>query len=195
MKEAVKAGIELPPIIVNHDNRVIDGFHRTRAYRDLFGGDYEADVIVKHFKKDGELFCESARLNASHGLPLSPQDRAHVIYKARKMKVPWAALGSALGCDVNVLREFFKKRHAKTEGGETVILSNGSSDLSELDRPLNKSEELHARTANGCKAATNIAILLYALEAGNYKLTEKTIENMIRLRNVIDEILGAENER
>jgi len=190
MKQAIKAGLKLPSIIVNKaDYRIIDGFHRVKVYRDLFGEEHDITVKLREFKNDAEMFMESARLNSVHGLPLSPQDKAHVILRARRFKYPFPVIAQIIGMDEDTLKKFYKSRIAKTKKGETLVLANGASDLSDLDRPLTNNEEIHARSANGCKASVNIALLLYALKADNVKLTEKTVSNLIQLKEEIIRIL------
>jgi len=192
MKDAIQAGINLPPILVNSkDLRIIDGFHRFRAYQSLFGDDMEITVEMKDYDNDADMFLDSARLNSVQGLPLSPQDKAHVVYRLKRMKVPMIVIAEALGMSKDRAKEFYEKRIAKTESGEVLILANGASDLAELNRPLNEHEEKHARSANGCKASVLVALLLNALRANDYKVTEKFIENCISLYSELSKIIGS----
>jgi ParB-like chromosome segregation protein Spo0J len=64
---------ELPPIVVHRPTmRVVDGMHRVRAA--LLRGD---DRIAARFVDvpEEDLFLLAVRLNADHGMPLSPADR------------------------------------------------------------------------------------------------------------------------
>ncbi|MFD7767814.1 ParB N-terminal domain-containing protein [Streptomyces sp. NPDC059787] len=67
----------MPPLLVRRATmRVIDGHHRVAAAR-LRGLDR---VPVRWFEgSDDEAFVVAVRLNASHGLPLTPQERAAAV--------------------------------------------------------------------------------------------------------------------
>ncbi|MFF6878238.1 hypothetical protein ACFY9S_23420 [Streptomyces sp. NPDC012474] len=70
-----EAETALPPVLVHRDTlRVIDGMHRLNAA--IARG--EETIEVTFFDGDeSELFLQSVRLNVTHGLPLSLQERKH----------------------------------------------------------------------------------------------------------------------
>ncbi len=188
MKEAILAGVELPPVIVDRKSlRLVDGFHRTKAHLKLYGDDADIKVELRDYKNDGEMFLESARLNASHGLPLSPQDRAHVIVKAKKFKIPYPAIAQAIGMDNDKMKEFLEKRTAKTRDGRTIPLAGGAMSLA--GKTVTKKQEELIEGINGIKAASNAKILLNELESGAFVITEKLIQNLKQLNSVIKRIL------
>ena len=188
MKEAIIAGIELPPVIVDKDSlRIVDGFHRTTSHLKVFGDDADIKVDLRKYKNDGEMFLESARLNASHGLPLSPQDRAHVIVKAKRFKIPYPAIAEAIGMEQDKMKDFLKKRTAKTKDGRTIPLSGGAMPLA--GKTVTKKQEELIEGINGIKASSNAKILLNELESGAFVITEKLIINLKQLNSVINKIL------
>ena len=100
MKEALRSGFELPPIIANKkDLRIVDGFHRTKAYLSVLGDEAEMKVDLREYDSDAAMFLEAGALNAYHGLTMSPKDRAHFIITCRKYKIPPAAIAEALRID------------------------------------------------------------------------------------------------
>ena len=172
LRNALRAGIKFPPIIIGDDMRIVDGFHRTRAILDVIGEDGKIDADIRHYKDDAEMFLEAGALN-NHGLKLSPLDRAHFILKARKMKIPPEAIAVALGMDTEKMKEFVKSRSAKTPKGETIALPAGARNLA--GKTLTQAQEHFARTTTGCVPQMYAQMLLNALAADAMTLDEKTM--------------------
>jgi len=188
LKSAIVAGIKLPPIIVNHkDNRIIDGFHRTTAYLSLYGDEAEIEVEFKDYKNDAEMFIDSAKLNNQQGLPLSPRDRAHVILKAHKFKIPIPIIAEALGMNGEEAKSFLAKRSAKTKGGETVLLSGGSLNLS--GKILTEKQVDCIQSMPGTSAQLYARLLLNALNADAIIFSDKIIGTLKELNKKIEKIL------
>src|SRR3990167_4974516 len=77
----------LPPIEVNQNNELIDGWHRWTAHKKAKAETIR--VIVTKTKSDGELLELAIQRNATHGLQLSQQDKrdmARRIYTATPEK-------------------------------------------------------------------------------------------------------------
>lgn len=84
--EALQVGAELPKILIEETTlRIVDGFHRRRAYMRAFGDDVEVTCEVKKYKDDAELFLEAVRLNANHGINMDGYDRTHAMAIAGKV--------------------------------------------------------------------------------------------------------------
>lgn len=188
MKAALRAGFTMPPILVNKkDNRIVDGFHRVRSILDVFGDDGPVEVLYKDYDSEADMFLEAGSTNHHHGLVMSPKDRAHFISKCRKMKIPWPAIAEALSSDPESLKEFVKKRTAKTESGETIPLAAGAMALA--GKTLTPAQEHFAKTANGCMPEMYISMLLNALNAEGLVLTDKTLGRLTELHSKIGIIL------
>jgi ParB-like nuclease domain len=94
---SMEAGVSMPPIIIDaKSKRVIDGFHRGKAYRRLHGESYEVDCIEKHYKTEAEMFLDAMRYNASHGRALTQHDKAHCLLLAEKFSIEPDAVSKAL---------------------------------------------------------------------------------------------------
>ena len=182
MKEALKAGMELPPIIADKKSfRIIDGFHRQKAYLSVFGEDVTVSVDLREYRNDAEMFLEAARLISIQGLPLSPKDKVHVFIVGRRMKLPLAKLAVALGMSKETADDLIKKRTARTSKGEVIPLAAGASKLA--GKSLNKSQEKFARTSNGMQPIVNARLLLNALRANSTSLTQKELDIYVELRD------------
>lgn len=119
---AIIAGAEIPPIIIcKKSKRVVDGFHRRRAYLQHFGTDAEIEVIEKTYKDDGALFLDSMRYNAGHGARLDPCDRTHCVIVAERLGLSLDAVAGALHMPVGRLGALKADRTA-TSGGLAVAL-------------------------------------------------------------------------
>lgn len=194
MKEALEAGIILPPVIVSQsDMRVIDGFHRVTAHLELFGDDAEIEADIRLYSSEKEMFLDAGRYNAKHGLPMSPKDRVHFIIKARKMRIPAPEIAKALGMLTKGVKEFLEKRSAIVKStGERIPLSYGAAHLSDAEhgKPLNSDQEHYARTANGNVPMMHARLLLAALRADCLKLRESDISLLIELQVEIGKTIG-----
>lgn len=189
MKKAMVAGIKLPPIIINEkDNRIVDGFHRTKAMISLYGDGATIRAIKRTYISESDMFLDSARLNACHGLPLSPRDKVHVLQKARRFKIPTAKIAESLGMDTDAAMEFLRKRTAVAQSGEKIPLSGGALALA--GKTLTKEQEYYVRkSCNGTSAQLYSRLLLNALKADAIIFSEKIIEQLKELRLVIEKIL------
>jgi hypothetical protein len=69
IREAIRSAVvTLPPLVVwAKDKRIIDGFHRAKAFIAEFGPEHAVDVILKNYRSEGEAFEDCIRLNANHG--------------------------------------------------------------------------------------------------------------------------------
>ena len=188
MKESLLSGFTLPPVVVNKaDMRIVDGFHRVKAYMSIHGDDAEIEVEFREYKDEREMFLDAGALNAAQGLKLSPQDRAHFIIKCRKMKVSPKAVAAALHMDSERMQEFLAKRSAKSTDGESIALPGGAKALA--GKALTPVQEHYSRTANGVVPEMYTAMLINALRADALVLTERSVRKLTELRDLINQVL------
>lgn len=188
MKASLRSGFPLPPVIVNKaDLRIVDGFHRTKAYLAVFGDGAEMEVELREYPNEEAMILDAGATNFTHGLPLSPKDRAHFVLKCRRLKIPWPAIASALRIEEKSLKEFIKERTAKTRDGETIALSAGSRNFK--GKILTEVQEHYVRTANGCVPEMHISMLINALKADAMILSKRTRKRLQELNDIIELIL------
>ena len=190
MKEALRSGFPLPPVIINKkDYRIVDGFHRTKAVLDVFGDDAEIDAITKDYATEQEMFLEAGATNHHHGLPMGPKDKAHFITRCRKMHIPWPAIADALNMDAKRVQEFVKKRTAKTSTGETIPLSSGAKHMAGM--VLDKAQEHYVRTETGGGGPSmHLSIIINALQSKSIPVNTKSVNQMERLRDLVADWLA-----
>ena len=72
---------DLPPIVIDQDNHIIDGVHRYQAH--LLAGKDTIQVKRQVMQDEGEAFIASVKANATHGASLKPhhlRDAARRLY-------------------------------------------------------------------------------------------------------------------
>lgn len=90
-------GVELPPIVAcKKTHRVVDGFHRTKAYVRLHGEAFEVDVVEKSYRTEKDIFLDAMRYNADHGLRMDTHDKAHCALKAAALGIDDALIAETL---------------------------------------------------------------------------------------------------
>lgn len=67
---------QLPPIVVNQDCVLVDGYHRLSAHK--MAGRTMIPVRVIQTIDDNDVLIQAAALNSSHGLQLSPDEKHHL---------------------------------------------------------------------------------------------------------------------
>lgn len=102
--EAIRAGVELPPVVVFDDGVDIwlaDGFHRLHAHRAAKAAEIDCEVR-DGTKRDALLF--SLRANVTHGLPRSNEDKRKVVKSILDDTewVTWSDSTIAKECGVSV---------------------------------------------------------------------------------------------
>jgi len=94
---AISAGCSMPPIVIEKaSKRIVDGFHRWKAYRRLYGEEYSTNCIEKIYPGDSQLLLDAMRFNASHGRALTQHDKTHCILLAQKLKISSELVAEAL---------------------------------------------------------------------------------------------------
>lgn len=126
---AMDAGAQLPPPVIDKATRkIVDGFHRTRAYRKRLGDDGAIGVDVQEFADDAAMLLESARINGQHGQPLGRYDQRIVHLRATALGATEDQVARALGVTTSRLAQITLKV-AQSEAGP-VPLKQGTAHLS-----------------------------------------------------------------
>lgn len=77
LARAIQAGDQLPLVRVDKKTkRIVDGFHRTRAWRKVLGRGGEVEVDFRTYASEQDLLKEAIELNAKNGRKLDQQDRS-----------------------------------------------------------------------------------------------------------------------
>lgn len=77
LARAIQAGSDLPLVRVDRKSkRIVDGFHRVRAWRKVLGRGGEIEADLRTYPTEQALLKEAIELNAAHGRKLDQQDRS-----------------------------------------------------------------------------------------------------------------------
>lgn len=77
LARAIQADVALPLARVDKKTkRIVDGFHRVRAWRKILGRGGEIEVDLRTYAGEQDLLKEAIELNAAHGRKLDQQDRS-----------------------------------------------------------------------------------------------------------------------
>lgn len=132
---AIEAGYELPPIIVGtvgraKAKRVVDGFHRRRAYLRVLGADGSVAVEVRSYANEAELFADAVATNARHGLPLQEIEKRRIVLRLGDLGVSPDQIAHVLQTTADKVEKIQLKV-------ATIVDDNGGSvRLEPLKRPL-----------------------------------------------------------
>jgi len=69
---------QLPPIVINQDNILVDGFHRLKAHQTAEKETINAEVLNL---TEQEVYFESIKRNAQHGLQLNGDEKKSIAIK------------------------------------------------------------------------------------------------------------------
>ena len=105
----------LPPITINQNDILIDGFHRLKAY--IAKGIFEIGVVIEQCD-DEKILERSIELNAKHGLQLSYQDKRRIaieMFNGTNGKHLSQMLSVSIDCLNKWVRDIRKKKEYETE--------------------------------------------------------------------------------
>ena len=191
MIEALRAGRELPPVVIDRKSRrVVDGFHRVRAYQKLYGLDAEIPVEPKDYKDDAQMFADAVRLNANHGRQLSTYDRARCIARAESLKLEPEVISSMLNMTLERITEMKAERFA-TYKMEPRILKRTTAHLA--GKELTDDEAEYNVKAGGMPQTFYINQVIAMLEADTVNWeSQKVVNALKRLYELLDKAMMIE---
>lgn len=174
---AIERGDELPPIIVERKSmRVVDGFHRGKAYKRLKIENVE--VEARAYKSDADLYADAVRRNIGHGRAFDPFDRRRAVLRLQEFGFQRAEISEIIRIPAAKLGAIVQQ--TATRSGRIVILKHGL--IRELQgRTLTKGQALANDQWSGYQPAYHVHQLVRLLEAGISPITPAFIEGMDRL--------------
>jgi hypothetical protein len=104
LAEALLAGESLPPVVADRNSmRLVDGFHRRRAYLAAYGPEVEIAVEWKEYRNTKEMFLDVLRYNARHGKRLSAGEEVRCVLIGEELGVSREKVAETLGIRREVL--------------------------------------------------------------------------------------------
>lgn len=190
LEDAIRAGVELPPIIIDKKSkRIVDGFHRRRALKKVHGPDYVVDVEVRSYASEAELFIDAVRLNSGHGRRMSTFDYARCATIAGTLGIDLAAMASALSLTAEKLGEITVAKSASSENGTLVPIRHGMSHMA--GRRLTQAQERAAHIVGGQSPMYHANQLIALLEADMLPEDERVLDRLRVLAALVTEKVSA----
>jgi hypothetical protein len=94
---AVRAGAVLPPVVADaKSKRLVDGWHRVRAYRKVLGAAGVVDCDLRAYRSEPDLLLDAIALNASHGRKLDRIDQVRSVLLAEQAGIAEEQISIAL---------------------------------------------------------------------------------------------------
>jgi len=178
MIEFVKSGGEMPPIVADwKSKRIIDGFHRFRAYKKMYGVEAETAVRLKKYANEGEMLLDAMKCQSTHGRRLTPFDQARCIIKAEDLGLEFIAIASALGMTVERLTEIRVGKIA-SDSIEPVAVKTTMSHLAGTELTPQQAE--FNRKAGGMPQGFYINQVIGLLESGSVDWGNEKVVNGLR---------------
>ena len=116
IRSAIAAGYVMPPIVIDaKSKRIVDGFHRKRAYEEEFGIDYEIEVLARDYPDEASMYRDACERNTTHGRNLTSYDRAYAALRAKtlyRMKIEHIA--ASLHMSVDGVKSLLSRKSART---------------------------------------------------------------------------------
>lgn len=188
--DSLRAGVLVPPILVDRKSkRVVDGFHRVRAYQKVYGPHRLISAILKVYPDEASMFLDAVTANATHGRSLSIWDKARCIAQAEALKLEPAQVASALGLTVERLVEMKAQRLA-TYGMEPVALKRTAAHFA--GEELTEAQSSYNLKAGGLPQGFYVhqVIAMLELDAVDWK-NEGLVKALRRLHDLLGKALLA----
>jgi ParB-like chromosome segregation protein Spo0J len=190
LARAIRAGAVLPPVIVERrTNRIVDGIHRTRAFRAVYGDRADVPVEYRTYRDDAALLQDAVALNSSHGRPLGSADQTRAAHLLLAAGVAEERIAVTMGTTVDHVQRLLL-RVVIVDDEPRPAKPSLWPPKGEAPRHITPQQEQVHRSANGWRHAQTIQSLIRELDAGLVDV-DRHAELLGRLRDAIDVALGA----
>ena len=187
IREAIRAGAKLPPIVVcKKTRRVVDGFHRGKAYRMEFGDHVKVEIVEKTYKGDKDLFIDACALNGAHGRALTTFDRSHIVVTAKTLGIDMDSVATALNMTTAKLTSLAVDRSAQVNGDSVRTIPIKRTIRHMRGRTMTRPQEEANRKLSGMNQVFYVNQIITLIESD---LLNKEDEELLKQLRVLHELL------
>jgi hypothetical protein len=193
LEEALRSGNALPPIVVaRKGNRIVDGFHRKRAYIKVLGPTGQVEVDVRGYASEVELVRDAITMNAAHGRGLDEQDRTKGALMLRRLGVETADIAVVLHTTPERIDKILVRVvEVRDEYGTHVEPAKPVVRRFGTPRTLSPQQQQVHRSSSGWRPAQTVTQLTREIESGVLDVTAEGMrERLWRLAEVITATVG-----
>lgn len=188
--QAREAGAQFPPVIVDQNGRVIDGFHRTSAILRREGAEAPIEIEERQYATEGEAFLDAVRLNTAHGTNLTQYDRVRVVTLARALQVDEDAIAASLHLTPTRLEKLAARRLAQNAAGEPVPLKACVTHL--RGRPITENQQQAIKRSAGWSLIFHLNQIMNLIDGDLVEpLSEPVVQKMTAVRDLLTEFLAS----
>jgi hypothetical protein len=175
--DAIHCGTTLPPIVVDKKSmRIVDGWHRYRAYKRIKADTIECDL--RSYSSDAEMFRAAVELNAGHGRRFDTYDLRRSIIRMQELGLEMLSISTAIRVPAIRIEELL--RGTARDSSETAIpLKRGLMHLSQT--VLTKTQQTAVERSSGMEAVYHCNQLINLIEHDIAPLTDSFEAAMDRL--------------
>jgi hypothetical protein len=194
LAEAIRAGVELPEIVLEEGTkRIVDGVHRSRSALRAGGSEATFPCVLRRYENDAALFAEAMLLNSRHGQPLSNYDRTRSILLARRLGIEDGQTAAALQISIEHVEKLVLERTGTGPDAELVPLKFTAMRLA--GSHLTAEQLVANRQAGGMGPGFYVRQVLNLVEGRLIDLTDESLlASLERLQVALTEILQARGE-
>ena len=96
--DCMRMGDSFPPIVIEKQTmKVVCGFTRMEAYKDVFEPNHKIPVTTRLFADDKERILFAVADNRNHGEPFSVFDKKNLVCRLLQLKLPENVISKTLG--------------------------------------------------------------------------------------------------
>jgi hypothetical protein len=160
--QALQAGATLPPLVADKaSKKIVDGWHRARAYKRVLGADAVVDVELRAYASEDALLLDAIALNAAHGRKLDKIDQVRAVVLADQRGIATPLIATAMHIPQEKI-EPLRVRVARAPSGSRGTVTGTQTVV--LKRPLRHLEG-HTLSEEQVKAAAGAPGTSYLLLA------------------------------
>lgn len=188
LMNAIRAGHALPPIVVDAKSmRIVDGWHRYRAYKHLKHDEVMCDLV--NYASEAEMFRAAVELNASHGRRLDTYDLRRSVMRMKELGIELVAMAQAIHAPPARIEELLRG----TASGGRVPLKAGLHHLDGMN--LSREQEIAVGKASGMQALYHCNQLILLLENDLAPKSDSFAAGMDRLVGLWSEVQAGSRVR
>lgn len=202
LARAIQAGEDLPLVIVDKKTkRIVDGFHRTRAWRKVLGRGGEIEADLRSYASEKDLLKEAIERNARQGRKLDQQDRSRSALLLERHGVTVKEIAVTLATTEQRVQELINVRVVFVKPSQDEPDGTVSPPEKQPGKPpaypqagnpppvLTPEQYKVMRSSSGWRTAQTVTQLTRELESGLVDVSAPGLrEKLLRLRDVIEAV-------
>jgi hypothetical protein len=193
LQEAIEGGAVMPPLVLEtKTHRVVDGFHRYRAFKRIAKDnvDFMVSCIEKTYKSEALLFLDAMRYNAEHGRALNKFDRTHCIIMAHQLSVSDKDIAKVLHVQVEAVKRLIVDRTATGVNGKQKLVPIKSTIRHMAGQKMTTEQVACNDKLGGMQQGFYVHQIILLIESGLLDLeNERLMEQVKHLHELLEGVL------